>query len=56
MEREEWNHREIRLLLDLDDYNAFRRFAFDNKYGDSAYAFRRLLERAGVRAVEGATE
>jgi hypothetical protein len=49
---EPWNIRETHWLIDLDDRNAFEQWAIRNRYGDSAYAFRRLLELAGVKDAE----
>jgi hypothetical protein len=53
---EQWDIREAHLLLDINDENAFRRWAIENKYGDSAYAFRRLLEKAGVEPIKKTSE
>lgn len=36
------------LLLERTDYGIFRRWANENRYGDSAYAFRKLLRLAGL--------
>jgi hypothetical protein len=46
---EKWDLQIVRWLIDHDDENIFRRWAMDNRYGDSAYAFRRLLELAELR-------
>jgi hypothetical protein len=44
-----WKIREMHLIFDLDDYNLWRKWAEGNRFAESAIAFRRLLEKAGLR-------
>lgn len=43
------------LLIDVDDELTFRRWAISHRYGDSAYAFRKLLRKAGLLPVQSAS-